>query len=52
MDGKKTQITTPKASKRIIKMYSEISVNDLAQEMKLKAPALIKVLIKNYFHVL
>tara|TARA_B100000749_G_scaffold280898_1_gene280906 strand:- start:103978 stop:106725 length:2748 start_codon:yes stop_codon:yes gene_type:complete len=46
-DNKSTQITTPKASKRIVKMYDEISVSDLANELKVKTPQLIKVLIKN-----
>ncbi len=44
-DTKKTSITTPKAHKRIVKVYGSITVNDLAQQMGLKAPALIKKLM-------
>lgn len=44
-DFKKTQITTPKASKRVVKMFGTIKVNDLAQAMGQKAPALIKKLM-------
>lgn len=44
---KKTQITTPKAHKRVVKMYETITVDELAQQMNLKAPQLIKSLIKN-----
>ncbi|MEZ4872331.1 MAG: translation initiation factor IF-2 [Bdellovibrionales bacterium] len=46
-ENKPTQITTPKASKRIVKMYEEISVNDFANELKIKTPQLIKALIKS-----
>jgi len=42
-----TQITKPKASKRVIKVNQTIRVSDLAMEMGLKAPALIKALMKN-----
>lgn len=45
--GKKTQITVPKASKRIVKVHGSIKVADLAQAMGIKAPELIKVLINN-----
>jgi len=45
--SKKTQITTPKASKRIIKVYGAMSVNEAAQEMGVKATALIKTLMGN-----
>lgn len=44
---KKTQITTPKAHKRVVKMYEAITVDELAHQMNLKAPQLIKSLIKN-----
>ncbi|MCH2535195.1 MAG: translation initiation factor IF-2 [Bdellovibrionales bacterium] len=44
---KKTQITTPKAHKRVVKMYETITVDELAKQMNLKAPQLIKSLIKN-----
>lgn len=44
---KKTQITTPKAHKRVVKMYETITVDELARQMNLKAPQLIKSLIKN-----
>lgn len=42
-----TQITQPKASKRVVKVNQTMRVGDLAQEMKIKAPELIKVLMKN-----
>ena len=44
-DGKKTQITIPKESKRRIQIYNTIKVSELAQRMGLKAPLLIKKLI-------
>lgn len=43
----KTQITTPKASKRTLKVNGKMKVGDVANEMGLKATQLIKVLIKN-----
>lgn len=43
----KTQITQAKASKRVVKVNQTMKVSDLAQEMKIKAPDLIKVLMKN-----
>lgn len=46
-EGKKTQITTPKASKRVVKVYGTISVSDLAQGMGIKATELIKKLMSN-----
>lgn len=46
-EAKKTQITTPKAHKRVVKIYETAKVSELAQQMGLKAPQLIKVLIKN-----
>ena len=41
-----TQITKPKASKRVIKVNQSMKVGDLAMEMGLKAPELIKKLMK------
>ena len=46
-ESKRTQITQPKASKRILKIFGVMKVSDLAQEMGLKAAQLIKVLIAN-----
>lgn len=42
-----TQITTPKASKRILKVYGSMKVSDIANEMGLKANQLIKALMTN-----
>ncbi len=42
-----TQITTPKASKRVVKIHKTMTVGDLASEMNLKVPELMKALIKN-----
>ncbi|MGE0762039.1 MAG: translation initiation factor IF-2 [Bdellovibrionales bacterium] len=44
-DAKKTQITTPKASKRVVKVDNTIKVGDLAAAMNVKAPLLIKKLM-------
>ncbi len=44
-DAKKTQITTPKAHKRVIKIHGEMSVSELASSMGMKSPALIKKLM-------
>jgi len=44
--GKKTEITTPKAIKRIIKISEFITVADLAKRMGVKAPELIKKLMQ------
>ncbi len=41
-----TQITTPKASKRVVKVNQVMKVADLAMEMGIKAPELIKKLMK------
>jgi len=46
-DVKRTQVTTPKASKRIVKMYETIKVGDLALQMGLKATEIIKKLMAN-----
>lgn len=43
----KTQITTPKASKRVLKVNNKIKVSDAANEMGLKAAQLIKALMTN-----
>lgn len=43
----KTQITTPKASKRVLKVNGKMRVNDVAVEMGLKATQLIKSLMTN-----
>lgn len=43
----KTQITTPKASKRVLKVNDKMKVGDVAIEMGLKASQLIKALMKN-----
>lgn len=41
-----TKITTPKASKRVIKVNQTMKVADLAVEMGIKAPELVKTLMK------
>lgn len=46
-DSMKTAITKPKASKRILKIYGTMKVNDAAQEMGIKASQLIKSLMSN-----
>lgn len=43
----KTQITTPKASKRLLKVNKKMKVSDIANEMGLKAAQLTKVLMTN-----
>lgn len=43
----KTQITTPKASKRVLKVNGKMKLGDAALEMGLKAPQLVKELMKN-----
>ena len=45
-EGKKTEITVPKAIKRIIKISETITVGDLAKKMGTKANDLIRALIK------
>lgn len=42
-----TQITKPKASKRIVEVYGAMKLSDLAQEIGVKAPQLTKVLMNN-----
>lgn len=43
--GKKTEITTAAAHKRVIKVYNTMTVQDLAQALGAKIPALTKVLM-------
>ena len=43
--ARKTTITQPKAAKRVIRIENEISVGELAKELGLKAPELIRTLI-------
>ena len=44
--GKKTEITIPKASKRVIKISESITVGELAKRMGIKATDLIRALMK------
>src|SRR5690606_21495807 len=44
-DGKKTQITTPKASKRVIRVNGTLKVGDLAQALGVKAPVIMRKLM-------
>lgn len=44
-DFKKTEITTPKAIKRVVKVESIITVGDLAKRMSVKATDVVKKLI-------
>lgn len=44
-DFKKTQLTTPKASKRVVKVHGSMSVGELAQALGQKAPALVRKLM-------
>jgi translation initiation factor IF-2 len=46
VEGKKTEITVPKAIKRIIKITETISVGELAKRMGTKATDLIRILMK------
>ncbi len=43
--GKKTEITTPKASKRVIRIEEQISLNELAKRMGVKATELLTQLM-------
>lgn len=43
----KTKITTPSAHKRVVKVNNTMKLSDLAMEMGLKAPQIIKELMKN-----
>lgn len=42
-----TQITTPKASKRVLKVYGSMKLSDVCAEMGIKAPQLTKALMNN-----
>lgn len=44
-DAKKTQITTPAAHKRVVKVDGTITLQNLANEIGLKAPVLLKKLM-------
>jgi translation initiation factor IF-2 len=44
---KQTLITTPAAHKRVVRVHGTMKVSDLANEMGIKAPQLVKALIKN-----
>ncbi|UXR63988.1 translation initiation factor IF-2 [Bdellovibrio bacteriovorus] len=45
-DAMKTQITTPSAHKRVVKVNNTMKLSDLAMEMGLKAPQLVRELMK------
>jgi translation initiation factor IF-2 len=45
-DARKTQLTTPAAHKRVVKIHGSIKLSELANEMGLKAPALLKKLMQ------
>jgi translation initiation factor IF-2 len=45
--NKKTQITLPAAHKRVVRVHGSMSVTELAQNLGIKAPALIKALMNN-----
>ncbi|MDG0817472.1 translation initiation factor IF-2 [Bdellovibrio svalbardensis] len=46
-DAMRTQITTAAAHKRVVKVNNTMKLTDLAMEMGLKAPQLVKVLMTN-----
>lgn len=46
-EAMKTQITKAKASKRVVKVYGVMKVADLAHELQIKSPQLIKTLMGN-----
>jgi translation initiation factor IF-2 len=46
-DAKKTQLTTPAAHKRVVRVDGTITLQALAAEMGLKAPALLKKLMSD-----
>ncbi len=46
LKGGTTELTTPKASKRVIKMEDTITVGELASQLSVKASDLIKVLMR------
>jgi len=45
--GKKTELTQAKASKRVLEVYGTMKLSQAAQNMGIKAPQLIKVLMNN-----
>jgi translation initiation factor IF-2 len=46
-NSQKTEVTTPKASKRILKVNGKMKLSDVASEMGIKATQLIKILMKS-----
>lgn len=46
-EAMKTQITQPKASKRVLKVNGKMKVSDVASEMGIKAAQLVKALMKS-----
>lgn len=46
-DFKKTEITMPAAHKRVVKVHGTMKVSELADNLGIKAPQLIKSLMKN-----
>jgi len=44
--GQKTQVTTPKAAKRVVKVEGGITIGDLAKQMSVKAADVLKALMK------
>jgi len=45
--GLKTQITTPNAKKRVLKVNNAMKLSDMAMEMGVKAPQITKALMQN-----
>ena len=46
-DSKKTQITTPAAHKRVVRVFGTIKLSELAMQMGMKAPALVRKLMSD-----
>jgi translation initiation factor IF-2 len=46
-ESRRTELTTPKASKRVVKVNQSMSVANLAQEMGIKAAQITKALMSN-----
>jgi translation initiation factor IF-2 len=46
-EAMKTQLTTPKASKRVLEVYGSMKLADASEQMGIKAPQLIKALMKS-----
>ncbi len=46
-NSQKTEVTTPKASKRVLKVNGKMKLSDVASEMGIKATQLIKILMKS-----